>query len=86
MCEPLNGHEQSGEARQTADQPAQSFHESLHTVALDLNKSSSPLSIVESLGVEEPSRSDDRLMAAGEEANGENVGVRDEPDHPIMSA
>lgn len=48
------------------DQPVQSFRVSSHTVAFDLKRSSSPLSTVAFVGSEEPSKSDDKLMAGRE--------------------
>lgn len=49
------------------DRPVQSFRISPHTVAFDLKRSSSPLSIVVFFGLEEePSKSDDRLMVGPE--------------------
>ena len=47
---------------QMVDHRVRSFHQSLRTVALDLKRSSSPLSIVACADFEEPSKSEDRLM------------------------
>ena len=59
-----------------ADHPTQSFHISPHTVLFDLKRSSSPLSIIACFDLDEPSRSDDRLMVGREGSKRRKCGTQ----------
>ena len=71
-----------------ADHHTQSFHISPHTVLFDLKRSSSPLSIVACFDLDEPSRSDDKLMVGREGSKHGKCGTQSRTlsDHLVIDA